>query len=112
MIFTASMEQTIIGTVLPVISSDLHATNLQYSWVGNVSFGLMKLIQAYLLSAVVALPVIGRATDIFGRKPALYLFLSIFFVSSAICGSAKNMPWMICGRAFQGVGAGGMVALT
>jgi len=97
----AALDQTIVSTALPRIVGDLHGLE-HIAWVTT----------AYLLAATVTTPLWGKLGDLFGRK---YLFqgaIVIFLVGSALCGTAHSMFMLIAFRAFQGLGAGGLMVLA
>ncbi|WWC61572.1 uncharacterized protein I303_104156 [Kwoniella dejecticola CBS 10117] len=100
--FIAALDQSIVSTALPTIAAEFNTTPSQYSWIGT----------SYLLSQILMNPVNGRLTDIFGRKPALYLAVLFLLVFSALCGAAKNATWLIIARAFAGLGGGSVVSLS
>ncbi|ORY34557.1 major facilitator superfamily domain-containing protein [Naematelia encephala] len=100
--FIASLDQSIVSTALPTIATELNASPSQYSWVGT----------SYLLAQTLMSPINGRLTDIVGRKPALYASIMFLMVFSALCGSAKNIAWLIIARAFAGIGGGSIVGLS
>ena len=68
--------------------------------------------QSYLLGFVAITPLIGRLSDLIGRKPLLYVAILTFMAFSAMCGAAPTMAVLIVGRAIQGVGAGMIIVLT
>ncbi|EJD04044.1 MFS general substrate transporter [Fomitiporia mediterranea MF3/22] len=100
-VFLAALDQTIVATALPTIVSQLHGGK-SYSWVGS----------AYLLGAATLCPLYGKLADVFGRKPVLFGVIAIFLVSSALCGAAQSMTWLIVCRAIQGIGGGGILQLV
>ncbi|KAI0067168.1 MFS general substrate transporter [Artomyces pyxidatus] len=100
-IFLAAVDQTIVATALPTIVAQLGG-GANYSWVGS----------AYLLSSAALMPLYGKLADIVGRKLVLYPVVVIFLMSSALCGAAQNMTWLIVSRAIQGIGGGGIIQLT
>jgi EmrB/QacA subfamily drug resistance transporter len=97
----ASLDQTIVATALPQIVSDLGGLGL-YSWA----------FTAYVLAMTVTVPLYGKLGDIYGSKPLFVFAIVIFLVGSVLCGLAWGMPELIAFRAVQGVGAGGLFALT
>jgi EmrB/QacA subfamily drug resistance transporter len=97
----ASLDQTIVATALPRVVSDLGGLHL-YSWV----------FTAYVLAMTVTLPLYGKLGDIYGSKPLFVAAIGIFLVGSVLCGLAWGMPELIAFRALQGVGAGGLFALS
>ncbi|KIJ29343.1 hypothetical protein M422DRAFT_269299 [Sphaerobolus stellatus SS14] len=99
-LFLSAMELTAVSTALPTIAHDLNGTD--FVWVGS----------AYTLSSTAFLPMTGGFSQIFGRKPAVFLCLALFFIGSAICGAATNMSMLIAARAIQGSGGGGLQAVS
>ncbi|HPQ95850.1 MAG: MFS transporter [Thiothrix sp.] len=100
-LFLVSLDQTVVGTAMPKIIADLNGFEL-YAWVAT----------AYLLAQTVALPIVGKLGDIYGRKWIAISGVLIFVGASAFCGMAPSMPWLIIGRALQGIGAGTIMATT
>jgi EmrB/QacA subfamily drug resistance transporter len=97
----ASLDQTIVATALPTIVRDLGGID-QLSWV----------VTAYLLGATVTMPLWGRASDLFGRKPLFLAAIGIFLAGSALSGAAQDLTQLIAFRALQGLGAGGLMTLA
>ncbi|KAI9598081.1 major facilitator superfamily-domain-containing protein [Syncephalis fuscata] len=100
-IFLASLDQTIITTALPQISSDFNALD-QVSWIGA----------AYLLTSTATRPLYGRFSDIFGRKPVFLAATVVFLAGSFGCGIAPNIVTLIIMRAIAGIGGGGFLTMT
>ncbi len=94
----AALDQTIVGTALPTIVSDLGGAE-HMSWV----------VTAYLLAETVATVLVGRFGDRFGRKLVFQISAIVFITGSFLCGLASNMTMLILWRAMQGVGAGGLM---
>ncbi|MEW1720088.1 MDR family MFS transporter [Streptomyces sp. NPDC093109] len=94
----AALDQTIVGTALPTIVSDLGGA-AHMSWV----------VTAYLLAETVATVLVGKFGDLFGRKLIFQVSAVIFIVGSFLCGLATNMTLLILWRAVQGIGAGGLM---
>ena len=97
----ASLDQTIVATALPTVVRDLGGID-QLSWV----------VTAYLLGATVTMPLWGRASDLFGRKPLFLAAIGIFLAGSALSGAAQDLTELIAFRALQGLGAGGLMTLA
>lgn len=98
--FFSSMDQTVVSTAMPTIVGNLHGLNL-YSWV----------FTAYMMASSVTIPIYGKLSDVFGRKP-FYLFGIIMFgIGSAVSGQAHSMMELVWARAFQGIGAGAMMSM-
>jgi EmrB/QacA subfamily drug resistance transporter len=96
-----SLDQTIVATALPTIAGDLGGLN-HLAWV----------VTAYLLAATASTPIWGKIGDLYGRKPIFMTTIAIFLAGSALSGLSQNMGELIAFRAFQGTGAGGMMALA
>jgi EmrB/QacA subfamily drug resistance transporter len=100
-LFLASLDQTVVGTALPRIVTDLNGANL-YSWV----------VSAYLLSSTVTVPIYGKFSDVFGRKVMLMIGVVLFLVGSWLSGTSQNMPELVAFRAVQGLGAGALFPIV
>lgn len=98
--FFSSMDQTVVSTAMPTIIGDLHGLNL-YAWV----------FTAYMMASSVTIPIYGKLSDVFGRKPFYLLGLIMFGIGSAVSGQAHTMTELIWARAFQGIGAGAMMSM-
>src|SRR3954470_12262847 len=99
--FLAALDQSIVGTALPTIVSDLGGLD-HLSWV----------VTAYLLASTAATPLWGKLGDQYGRKRLFQTAIVIFLIGSALCGMAQNMPQLIGFRALQGLGGGGLMVLS
>ena len=99
--FTAAMDQTIVGTSMPRIIADLGGFGL-YSWVGT----------GFLLASTATVPVVGKLTDIYGRKPFYMGGIFVLILGSALCGSAQNVEQLIAFRVIQGLGAGTIMGIA
>lgn len=97
----ASLDQTIVSTALPTIAGDL----------GGLA-DLSATITAYLVTSTVATPLYGRLGDQFGRKWLFVAAIAIFLAGSWLCGLATSMTWLIFSRGVQGLGGGGLMALS
>nr|BFE86442.1 hypothetical protein GCM10020093_090430 [Planobispora longispora] len=99
--FLAMLDQTIVGTALPQIVRELGGADL-YTWV----------VTAYLLTSTITVPLYGRLSDIYGRKPLLLVGVALFLLGSVLCGVAQDMGQLIAFRAVQGLGAGALLPLS
>ncbi|EEH49899.2 uncharacterized protein PADG_05978 [Paracoccidioides brasiliensis Pb18] len=97
-----SLDSVIITAILPSIARDLPGTTVQLFWCGT----------GFLLAQTVTIPLYGSFSDIFGRKWALNLALTIFTLGSILCATAKHMQWLVAARAIKGLGAGGNLSLV
>jgi EmrB/QacA subfamily drug resistance transporter len=96
----AALDQTIVSTALPTITSDLGGLN-ELSWV----------VTAYLLTSTATTPLWGKLSDQYGRKKMLQTAVAVFVVGSALAGLSQNMGQLIGFRALQGIGGGGLMVL-
>ena len=94
-ILLAALDQTIVGPALPKIIGDLNGFE-QYSWV----------ITVYLLTSTISVPIIGKLSDMYGRKWFYMAGIVIFLIGSALSGLSANMTELIIYRGIQGLGAG------
>jgi EmrB/QacA subfamily drug resistance transporter len=99
--FLAALDQTIVSTAIKTIGNDLHDLTAQ-AWVTT----------AFLITSTIAAPLFGKLSDIYGRKRLFMLAIVIFVVGSALCGLATSMYELAAFRAFQGIGAGGIMPLA
>ncbi len=100
-LFLAALDQTIVTTALPRITDELGGLNY-YAWV----------VSAYLLASVLGLPLFGRLIEIFPAKWVLLAAVVIFLAGSVLSGLAPSIQALIAFRALQGIGGGGILALT
>jgi EmrB/QacA subfamily drug resistance transporter len=97
-VFITAIESTIVATAMPTIVSALGGFDL-LSWV----------FTSYLLTQVVTIPIYGKLSDLYGRKPILLLGVVLFILGSTLCGFAWSMLSLVCFRVLQGLGAGALV---
>ena len=79
-LFLSALDQTIVGTAMPRIISELQGLNL-YAWVTT----------SYLLASTVMVPIYGKLSDLYGRKPILVFGVIVFLIGSALCGLAESV---------------------
>jgi EmrB/QacA subfamily drug resistance transporter len=104
----AALDQTIVGTAMPRIISQLNGFD-RYPWVTT----------AYLLTSTIAVPIFAKLSDMYGRKWFFLAGTLLFVIASAFCGGAGRFPWvpgdgmtqLIVFRGVQGLGAGMIVGL-
>jgi EmrB/QacA subfamily drug resistance transporter len=97
--FLGSLDQTVVGTAMPKIITDLGGF-AHYTWIAT----------AYMIASTVAMPITGKLTDMYGRKWFYIAGLAIFMLGSLLCGLSQTMTQIIAARGFQGLGAGIMMA--
>src|ERR1700754_2850091 len=95
------ISPSVVGTALPTIVGDLGGQD-QLAWVAS----------ATLLTTTVSTPLWGKISDLYGRKPLMQLAIAVFVVTSIFAGLSQTMGEMIIARAAQGIGGGGVVALS
>ncbi|MFE7460689.1 MFS transporter [Streptomyces sp. NPDC057554] len=93
----AAIDGTIVSTAVPQIVGDLGGFTV-FSW----------LFSGYLLAVTVTLPVYGKLSDTFGRKPVLIAGIILFLIGSLLCAAAWNMGALIAFRVIQGLGGGAL----
>jgi len=96
----ASVNQTLAATAMPTIVEDLGGLG-HYSWV----------FSAYVLGATLAIPLYGKLSDLYGRRPLFLTAIGLFSAGSIVAGFAPSMDVLVAGRAVQGLGAGGLMPL-
>ncbi|MFA6267766.1 MAG: MDR family MFS transporter [Pseudolabrys sp.] len=99
--FLGALDQTIVATALPTIGR--HFGNIEdIAWV----------VTAYLLTGTATTPLLGKLSDIYGRRVVLLCAIAIFVAGSIACALAPDMTSLIVARGFQGFGGGGLIALA
>ncbi|MEV0036424.1 MFS transporter [Streptomyces sp. NPDC050804] len=93
----AALDGTVVSTAVPQIVGDLGGFSV-FSW----------LFSGYLLAVTVTLPVYGKLSDTFGRKPVLIAGIVLFLVGSLLCATAWSMASLIAFRVVQGLGGGAL----
>lgn len=99
--FLSAMEATVVTTAIPRIVSQLGGLHL-IAWMTTI----------FMLAALITVPIAGRLSDVYGRKPFLVGGLLVFMLGSALSGFADSMAQLIAFRAIQGLGAGVLMANT
>jgi EmrB/QacA subfamily drug resistance transporter len=100
-VLLAALDATIVGTAMPTVVATLGGVAL-YPWV----------FSAYMLASTVVMPVFGGISDRLGRRGPFLTAVAVFGVGSLVAGAAPSMLVLIVGRAVQGIGAGGILALA
>ena len=98
-LFLAALDQTIWSVAAPKAVGDLGGLDL-FAWPAT----------SYLLGSTVIVPIIGRLSDVYGRKPFLLAGIVVFLIASALCGAAGSMWELIGFRLVQGFGAAFIMA--
>jgi len=97
----AAIDSTIVATAVPQIVADLGSFSL-FPWIFSI----------YLLTQAVTVPIYGRLSDVFGRKPVLLFGVAGFLVGSVLCAVAWSMVTLIIFRGLQGLAAGAILPTT
>jgi MFS family permease len=97
----ANLETSIIATALPKIVGDFNSFE-SFAWVGT----------SYIVTSAISTPLLGKLSDIYGRRRIFQITMFIFLIGSFLCGAAGSMGQLIAARAFQGLGGGGIQALS
>jgi EmrB/QacA subfamily drug resistance transporter len=94
----AQLDNMIVAPALPTIVGDLGG--LQHlAWV----------VTGYILASTVSTPIWGKLGDLLGHKHTFMAAIVLFLIGSALCGLSQNMTQLVLFRAFQGLGAGGLM---
>lgn len=100
-LFLGALDQTVVGTALPRIVTDLGG-NEYYTWVVTI----------YLLTSTITVPFYGRLSDVYGRRPFLLLGIGLFLLGSALSGLSQTMWQLVLFRGVQGLGAGALFPIS
>ncbi|HYD29896.1 MAG TPA: MDR family MFS transporter [Azospirillaceae bacterium] len=100
-LFVAAVSQTIIAPAMPRIVADLGAMQ-HYSWIAVSA----------LLASTVIVPIVGKLSDLYGRKGFYVAGIMVFIVSSVVAGSAQGLGLFILGRVLEGFGMGTIIPLS
>jgi EmrB/QacA subfamily drug resistance transporter len=94
-LFLFALDQTVVGTALPIIVTDLDGNEL-YTWAVTI----------YLLTSTISGPIYGKLSDLYGRRPIFIWAVGLFLVASLLCGLSQEMWQFILFRGLQGLGGG------
>ena len=97
----AALDQNIVATALPRITGELGG--LQH---------LSLVVTSFVVASTVSAPLYGRLSDLYGRKPAFTVSITVFLLGSMLCALAGDLMELIAFRAVQGLGAGGLIVLA
>jgi EmrB/QacA subfamily drug resistance transporter len=100
-LFLVALDQTIVGTALPKIVTDLGGNDF-YTWVVTI----------YLLTSTITVPFYGKLSDIYGRRPMLMIGIGLFLTGSVLSGLSQTMWQLILFRGIQGLGAGALFPIA
>jgi EmrB/QacA subfamily drug resistance transporter len=97
----SSLDQTVVGTAMPGIAAELGGLE-HYAWV----------FAGYMLASTVTLPIYGKLSDLYGRRPFFLGGMALFLLGSALAGMSQNMTQLILFRTLQGLGAGAILPIV
>jgi EmrB/QacA subfamily drug resistance transporter len=97
----SALDTNIVGVALPTIVGDLGGLS-QIAWVGT----------AYLLTSTAATPLFGKLSDLYGRRELFQVAIATFVAGSLACGLSRTMLQLVLARGLQGVGGGGLMAMS
>lgn len=100
--FVSILAATVVSTSLPVIIHDIGGDQAAFTWV----------VTATLLTTAISTPIWGKLADLFNRKLLIQLALIVFVLATAAAGFSQDPATLIAFRAVQGIGAGGLAALS
>ena len=100
-LFLSALDQTIVSTALPTMVGELGGLD-QYSWV----------VTSYMLTSTIGVPLFGKISDLIGRKVVLQSAVLMFLAGSVLAGAAQDMLQLIVTRGLQGIGGGGIMAMS
>jgi Arabinose efflux permease len=92
--FLSSLDQTVVGTAIRTIGDDLHGLD-QQAWVTT----------AYLIVSTISVPIYGKLSDVFGRRPLFIFGIGAFLAGSLLASFSTSMLMLAGFRAVQGLGA-------
>jgi EmrB/QacA subfamily drug resistance transporter len=100
-LFLFALDQTVVGTALPIISTDLNGAAL-YTWAFTI----------YLLTSTISGPIYGKLSDLYGRRPIFIWAVGLFLVASVFAGLSQEMWQFILARGLQGLGGGAVFPIA
>ena len=100
-LFLFALDQTVVGTALPIISTELDGAAL-YTWGFTI----------YLLTSTISGPIYGKLSDLYGRRPIFIWAVGLFLAASVFAGLSQEMWQFILARGLQGLGGGAVRSLS
>ncbi len=100
-LFLSALDNTIVGTAMPTIVGEFGGL-ARYTWVTT----------AYVITSTISTLVLGKLSDLYGRRRVYLIAIGGFLAASVLCGMAQDMNQLIVFRALQGIGGGGIMGLT
>lgn len=100
-IFLSALDQTIVVPSVPAMAADLSGFG-QLAWIVSV----------YLLTSTAATPILGKLSDLYGRRATMLTSIAIFTAASVLCAFSATLPEMVLSRGLQGIGGAGLIAMA
>jgi EmrB/QacA subfamily drug resistance transporter len=100
-LFLFALDQTVVGTALPIISTKLNGASL-YTWAFTI----------YLLTSTISGPIYGKLSDLYGRRPIFIWAVGLFLGASVFAGLSQEMWQFILARGLQGLGGGAVFPIA
>jgi len=100
-LFLFALDQTVVGTALPIITTELNGQSL-YTWAFTI----------YLLTSTISGPIYGKLSDLYGRRPIFIWAVSLFLAASVFAGLSQEMWQFILARGLQGLGGGAVFPIA
>ncbi len=97
----AALDQTIVATAMPQIASEM-GDMTYYSWIFSI----------YMIAELMAMPIFGKLSDLYGRKRMFLIGQALFIIGSALCGYADSLIELVLYRGIQGIGAGAIMPIA
>ncbi|OEF99117.1 multidrug MFS transporter [Vulcanibacillus modesticaldus] len=98
--FFSALDQTIVSTAMPTVIGELQGLDI-YAWV----------FTAYMMTSAIGIPIYGKLSDIYGRKPFYVFGLTVFMLGSVLSGISQSMIQLVLARGLQGLGGGAMMSM-
>lgn len=99
--FLFALDQTVVGTALPRILTELNGNSL-YTWS----------VAIYLLTSTISGPIYGKLSDLYGRRPIVIFAVGLFLLSSVGCGLSQSVEQFLLFRGLQGLGGGAVFPIA
>ncbi|UGY92995.1 MDR family MFS transporter [Streptomyces gobiensis] len=100
-LFLGALDLMVVATAMRTIADELNGLTVQ-AWVTT----------AYLVTSTITTPLLGKLSDIYGRKRIYVISIVTFLIASLLCGIAQSMYELAAYRALQGIGAGGVMTMA
>jgi len=100
-VLLAALDQTVVIPAVPSMAAELNGFR-HLSWI----------VTAYLLTSTASAPILGKLSDLWGRRPVIMGALVFFIFASILCACARSVMELILFRALQGIGGGGLISLA